>query len=122
MQDSSTELVYHLENPVQQPWHEVLAMLAPLLHLQINDSIPLKEWIAQVESCVVTNDRDNANPALSLVDFIEADFERMACGDVKLDMSKCLEASPSLKEVGSIPEHLLAAYVNCWRSKGFLIK
>lgn len=82
--------------------------------------MPLKEWIAQVESCVVTNDSDTANPAQSLVDFFDADFERMASGDVELDMSNCLKASPSLQGVGSIPKQLLAAYVDYWRSNGFL--
>lgn len=82
--------------------------------------MPLKEWIAQVKSCVVTNDGDIANPARSLVDFLETDFERMAGGDVMLDMSNCLKASPSLKGVESIPQQLLAAYIDCWRSNGFL--
>ena len=97
-------------------------MLAPLIHVQINDSMPLEEWIARIESSVVTNDSDMANPARSLVEFFKADFERMAGGDVSLGMSNCLKASPSLRRVDKIPEHLLAAYVDCWRSHGFLEK
>ena len=84
--------------------------------------MPLKEWIAQVESCVVTHDSNATNPAQSLAGFFDADFERMASGDVKLDMTKCLKASPSLQEVGTISVQLLAAYVDCWRTNGFLEK
>ena len=95
-------------------------MLAPLIHVQIDDSMSLEEWIARVESSVVNNDSDTANPARGLVDFFKADFERMAGGDVSLGMSNCLKASPSLRTVDKIPEQLLAAYVDCWKSHGFL--
>ena len=60
-----------------------------------------------------------ANPAQSLLGFFSADFERMASGDVKLDMSNCLQASSSLRGIGRVPEQLLAAYVDCWRSNRF---
>lgn len=112
--------MYPLENPVRQPWHEVLVMLAPLLHISIDESVPLDEWIAQVESCVVTNDSDMANPAQSLIDSNIADFEHMAAGDVKMDSSNCLKASPTLRGVESISGQLLAAYIDCWKSHEFL--
>ena len=112
--------MYHLESPVRQEWHEVLGMLAPFLQIDINNSVPLKEWITQVEVSAVTNEGHMANPAQSLLEFYKSDFERMAGGDIKLDMSNCLKASPSLRKVDGIPASLLAAYVDCWRSDGFL--
>jgi hypothetical protein len=114
------ELVYHLENPARQPWHQVLASLASLLGIGIGDTLPFREWISRIESYSMTKKSDAANPAYSLLDFFKADFERMASGDVNLDMTNSLAASPSLRSAKAISEQLLVAYVDHWQKHGFL--
>jgi hypothetical protein len=114
------ELVYHLENPARQPWQQVLASLAPMLGIGIGDTLPFSEWITRIESYGIAKKSDAANPAHSLLDFFEADFERMASGDVNLDTKNSLAASPSLRSAKAISEQLLVAYVDHWQRVGFL--
>lgn len=114
--------MYHLENPFRQPWHEVLAMLAPLLHRRINNSLPLNEWIALVKGSSATRDSNTAKPAQRLVESFEKDFERMTGRDVKLGMSNCFKPSSSLRCVERIPNSLLAAYFDYWKGDEFFKK
>ncbi|KAL6719407.1 hypothetical protein ACLMJK_003647 [Lecanora helva] len=120
LQTSATELVYHLENPIRQGWHELFATLAPLLHIGQVNILPFEEWIAKVNTCTIETESDITNPARKLLDFFDADFERMAGGDVVLDLRNTLKTSPKLQSVKEIPQGLLATYVDSWRITGFL--
>ena len=120
LQDMPSDLVYHLENPIRQTWHEALAAIAPPIHVDTKDSLPLNEWIARVQSADMTIQSENANPAQKLLEFFKEDFGRMASGEVKLDMTNCLKASPSLLVEERVSGKLLASYVDVWTKDGFL--
>lgn len=73
------EPVYHIDNPVRQPWKEMVrGVLAPELGIPQRKIVPFKEWIRRVRHFVGSVERDN--PAYKLIDFPETSFERMSCG------------------------------------------
>lgn len=78
--------IYHIDNPVGQPWREMNAILANALN--IPNLIPFDEWIRRVRSAPERN-----NPASTLVDFLSSNYGRMSCGGLVLDTKKTLEHS-----------------------------
>lgn len=113
-----TQLVYHLENPVRQSWHDVLTDFASQLNLPNTDLLPFDDWLQRV--CTAAEDIDSENPAKKLADFFKSDFRHMACGNVILDTSNLRAISPTLRGVGAVDQATLGSYVDYWRSIGFL--
>ena len=90
--------IYHIDNPVRQPWREVLSILADALGIP-HDINPFPNWIHRVHTfpgCVVDN------PAVRMVDFLEENFTRMSCGGLLLGTDKSIEHSPTLASVGPV--------------------
>jgi len=81
-------------------------------------SIPFSEWIEQVGA--LPEEENGKNPAKALLQFFAADFQHMDCGGVVLDMDSTLFACPSLRDMGSVSDEVLEAYVNRWKSARFL--
>ena len=111
-------MIYHLENPVRQPWQDVLALVADKLNLQTVDIVPFEEWIEAVRTC--TDDID-ANPANKLAEFFEVDFRHMACGNVILDTEKARKASSTLRNMDVVSHKVIAASIDRWKRIGFLM-
>ena len=105
--------IYHIDNPVGQPWREMNAILADALN--IPNLIPFEEWIERVRAAPERN-----NPASTLVDFLSSNYGRMSCGGLVLDRKKTLEHSKTLAAVGPISEELARKYIHIWREIGFL--
>ncbi|KOS19516.1 L-aminoadipate-semialdehyde dehydrogenase large subunit [Escovopsis weberi] len=105
--------IYHIENPVGQPWKEVNAVLADAL--KIPNMIPFEEWVDRVRKAPHRN-----NPASTLVDFLDSNYLRMSCGGLVLDVKKALEHSESLATVGPVSEEVTRKYIHIWREIGFL--
>ncbi|KAH6658935.1 putative polyketide synthase [Truncatella angustata] len=110
-------LIYHIDNPIRQPWDNVTAILARALHIPNERIVPMPEWLRRVR--VFPGDIEE-NPALKLVDFLEHDFERMSCGGVLLGVERALEHSPTLRAVGPVGEQVVLKYVQAWKNAGFL--
>ena len=110
-----TNLVYHVENPLRQSWHDVLGVVAATLKLQRTDLIPFHLWLKLVQ-----DEADSADPTRSLLPFFEHEFEHMACGDVVMDTKNAREASPSLRRLGLIRPETIEKYIGYWKSIGFL--
>ncbi|EKG11419.1 Beta-ketoacyl synthase [Macrophomina phaseolina MS6] len=111
--------VYHIDNPVRQPWEHMLPVLAAQLGIDPAAGIvPFREWIARVRAH--PGPVEWANPAAKLVDFLEADFERMSCGGVLLETERSREHSPTMRAVGPVSEEVVARYISAWREVGFL--
>ena len=107
--------IYHIENPVGQPWREMTSILADALNIPPQNVIPFEEWIERVRSAPQRN-----NPASTLLDFLDDNFLRMSCGGLVLDTKNSLEHSKTLAAVGPVSEEVARKYIHIWREIGFL--
>lgn len=116
---TASRAIYHIDNPVQQPWPAMLQTLAGALGLDPNIAIiAFDDWIERVRRSPLAPETDN--PAARLVDFLDDHFRRMSCGGLVLDTTKACEDSPALKSVGPVDDVVVRKYVSAWREMGFL--
>ncbi|KAI9654519.1 MAG: Type I Iterative PKS [Bathelium mastoideum] len=113
LSDRTPHPIYHIENPVGQPWRELNAILASALN--IPNLIPFEDWIERVRAAP---QRDN--PAATLLDFLDSNYLRMSCGGLVLDVKKSLEHSKILSAVGPVAEEVIRKYIHIWKEIGFL--
>jgi hypothetical protein len=121
--ESSVGGIYHVDNPVRQPWNRMLPLLASELGISEKNIIPFKEWIRRVRSFPfeATPGTCDLNPAKRLVDFLEADFTRMSCGGVLLATDRSQKDSDAMRRVGSIDDATVRRYISSWKARGFLV-
>ena len=105
--------VYHIENPVGQPWSKMNVVLADAL--KIPNLIPFEEWVERVRAGPRRN-----NPAATLLDFLDSNYLRMSCGGLVLDVEHTLEHSKTLSAVGPVSEEVVRKYIHIWKEIGFL--
>ena len=113
LSDRTPYPIYHIENPVGQPWREMNAVLADALG--ITNLIPFAEWTERVRA---TGQRNN--PAASLLDFLDDNYLRLSCGGLVLDVKRTLEHSRTLAAVGPVSEEVARKYIHIWKEIGFL--
>lgn len=113
------EPIYHIDNPVRQPWKEMMCdVLALELGISQRNIVPFEEWVRRVRHFVGSVEKDN--PAFKLIDFLEGSFERMSCGGLLLDTEKARRRSEVLADVGPVAEQVTKQYIQYWRETGFL--
>ena len=105
--------IYHIDNPVGQPWRKVNALLADALG--VREVLPFAEWVERVRRAP-----QKGNPAATLLEFLEGNYERMSCGGLVLDVSKTMEHSRTLGALGPVSESVIRKYVHVWKEIGFL--
>jgi len=110
--------VYHIDNPVRQPWREMLMVLADALEIPRANVIPFKQWISLVRSFPGVVEWDN--PAMMVIDFLENNFFRMSCGGLILDTNKSCEHSSTLAAVGPVSAEVTRKYIQAWKDTNFL--
>lgn len=112
--------IYHIENPVRQPWADMIPTLADAL--DIADVIPFGEWVRRVREWPVKADNgaDGANPAFLLTDFLDENFTRISCGGLLMGTANAREHSPTLARVGPVSSATTRLYVSKWIEMGFL--
>ncbi|XXH01490.1 hypothetical protein Hte_007850 [Hypoxylon texense] len=110
--------VYHVDNPVRQPWKEALPVFADALGIPRDRIVPFREWMRMVRSFPGSAEQDN--PAWLLADFLEKEFERMSCGGVLMRTDKTQEHSATLRGVGPVGAGVVNKYVQAWKDSGFL--
>ncbi len=113
LSDRTPYPVYHIENPVGQPWSEMNAVLADALN--IPNLIPFAEWVERVRAGPRRN-----NPAATLLEFLDSNYLRMSCGGLVLDVKHTLEHSKTLCAVGPLSEEVARKYIHIWKEIGFL--
>lgn len=113
LSDRAPHAIYHIENPVGQPWPEVNAILADAL--DVPSLIPFDDWVERVRSAP-----QRGNPASQLLGFLDDNYLRMSCGGLVLDVKKTLEHSGTLRAVGPVSEEVIRKYVHIWKEIGFL--
>ncbi|KAL4809797.1 hypothetical protein BDV18DRAFT_166560 [Aspergillus unguis] len=118
LQENPVYPVYHIENPVRQPWSEMLPILADAFDIPRTHLVPYKEWLRRVRQFPPSLVAEN--PAARLADFFETDFLRMSCGGMILDTTRSREHSVTLRSLGPIDRELVMHYVKAWKECGFL--
>ena len=114
-QPSPLDPVYHLENPMRQPWSDLLVLFSRALGLP-SRVIPFEAWLDKVRSIADVE----KNPAGKVVKFLEEEFIEMASGAVVLDTKKARRVSRTLAGSGGIGSRHVDLYVKYWRSVGHL--
>jgi len=110
--------IYHIDNPVRQPWREMITVLADALKIPRANIIPFPEWIKHVRHFPGSVEIDN--PAAKLLAFLDHNFVRMSCGGLLLDTTKSREHSKTLSSVGPVSADVARKYVQAWKDMGFL--
>ncbi|KAF5848114.1 hypothetical protein GGP41_005505 [Bipolaris sorokiniana] len=120
--ESTAGGIYHIDNPVRQPWSKMLPLLASELGIPEKNIISFKEWIKRVRSFSHEATPGNAdlNPAKRLVDFLEADFTRMSCGGVLLGTERSQKDSAAMRGIGNVGDEIVRRYIGSWKARGFL--
>ncbi|KAK4184780.1 ketoacyl-synt-domain-containing protein [Podospora australis] len=107
--------VYHVENPVGQPWKQLNVVLADALGIPPSNLIPFEEWVERVRRAPQKN-----NPAATLLEFLDDNYLRLSCGGLVLDVKHALEHSESLRNVGPVSDEVVRKYIHIWREIGFI--
>ncbi|KXS94994.1 hypothetical protein AC578_1521 [Pseudocercospora eumusae] len=106
--------VYHIENPVRQPWPQMIALLAQELDVGI---VSYEQWIEAISVC----DAPLAeNPAKQILEFWQRHFLRMSTGPLVLSTVRSCERSSTMREACPVADELVRRYVGVWRECGFL--
>ncbi|KAL3426344.1 Iterative polyketide synthase CazM 11 [Phlyctema vagabunda] len=117
IRDTTPYPIYHIENPVRQPWTEMMRIMADALDIPQCNILPFDEWVSRVRQFPGSVED---NPASKLVEFFDGDFIRMSCGELILDTTKAKEHSKTLASLGPVSAALATKYVKAWREMGFL--
>ena len=116
--DTLPHPIYHIDNPVRQPWSDMIPVLADALGIPQRNAIPFDEWVARVRNFPGSIDLDN--PAAKLIEFLDGNFVRMSCGGLLLDTTKSREHSKTQANVGPVSQDIAKMYVQAWKDMGFL--
>jgi hypothetical protein len=109
--------IYNIENLVRTPWKEMTTVLADVLGLDPHDAvIPFKEWVRRVRNCGPRA----GNPAYLLIDFLEANFERISCGGLLLETRRVQEHSPTMRDLEPFSHDMTRLFLQKWKDSGFL--
>ncbi|KAK7733712.1 Type I Iterative PKS [Cytospora paraplurivora] len=115
--DTTSELVYHIDNPSRQPWAEMISTLAQALDLGSDKIVPYQHWLDRVRRFRGSLDD---NPARQLEAFFIHYFIPMSCGGLVLDVAKTRLHSKTIREIGPVSHDLVAKYIASWKESGFL--
>ena len=118
--DNSPHPIYHIDNPVRQPWRDMIPVLADALDIPRRNAIPFDEWVRRVRNFPGSIELDN--PAAKLIEFLDGNFIRMSCGGLLLDTTKSREHSKTLANEGPVSEDVARKYIQAWKDMGFLHK
>ncbi|KAI1080446.1 putative polyketide synthase [Whalleya microplaca] len=113
--DVNLHPIYHIENPVRQPWNQMISNLASTL--DIPAVIPFGEWVRRVREWPIKTDNgaEGANPAYLLTDFLDENFTRMSCGGLLMSTINARGHSVTLSRVGPVTEDTVKLFVSKWR-------
>ncbi|KAK9783861.1 putative polyketide synthase [Seiridium cardinale] len=110
--------VYHIDNPIGQPWKEMSPVLADALGIPKDRIIPFRTWVRLVRHSPLHAETDN--PAARLIDFLDGNFERMSCGGLILDTAHSQEHSKTMAHARPVTEEVARRYIVSWKKMGFL--
>ncbi|PLN86966.1 hypothetical protein BDW42DRAFT_189877 [Aspergillus taichungensis] len=97
---------YHVENPIRQPWSDLLVMLRAELGLS---TVPYEDWIMRATQ---------AGELAHLERFYRHDFLSLAGGEIRLQTVAAREASRALRSCGGVGVDVVKKYLQSWRDQG----
>ena len=114
--------VYHVDNPIGQPWKDMNRVLARALGIPDSTNIiPFKDWVRRVRASPLVPETENPAARPGMPDWLETNFERMACGGLILGTERAQEHSGTMaKDVGPVSAEVVAKFLDYWRKVGFL--
>ena len=118
LSNTHSDPFYHIDNPVRQPWKEMIPILADALEIPHERIIPFPEWLRRVKAFPGLVEWEN--PAAKLAEFLNDDFVRMSCGGVLMETVKTWEHSQSFRRVGPVTPDVVRRYISAWKTMGFL--
>ena len=109
---SAPSLIYHVENPIRQPWPDVCTVMERKLGLESRKRMPFQDWLAEAHTkgCLQTD----------LSDFFKQDFLRMSPGGVLLDTRYCRRVSQECCCTSSVKAQEIERYLAYWKDEAFL--
>ncbi|PVH94018.1 putative polyketide synthase [Periconia macrospinosa] len=110
--------VYHIDNPLGQPWAQMNPVLADALGIPADRIIPFGDWVDLVRRSPLPAETDN--PAARLIDFLDDNFQRMSCGGLILDTEKASKDSKAMEGMGIVEPAVARKYVARWKAMGYL--
>lgn len=120
-EDKTHYPIYHVDNPVRQPWKEMIPVLAKALDISPQGVIPFRDWVQRVRDHPrQVEGPEGENPAFLLIDFLDDNFIRMSCGGLLLDTIKVREHSKTLANAGPVNERVTRQFIQSWKDMGFL--
>ncbi|KAI2615230.1 hypothetical protein GGR54DRAFT_650524 [Hypoxylon sp. NC1633] len=120
-EDKTHYPIYHVDNPVRQPWKEMIPILADALDISPQGIIPFRDWVQRVRDHPrQVEGPEGENPAILLIDFLDDNFLRMSCGGLLLDTIKVREHSETLANAGPVSENVARQFIQSWKDVGFL--
>lgn len=115
--------VYHVDNPVGQSWQAVNSVMVRALGIpdEKESLVPLKEWVRRVRTSPLMAETDNPAARPGMPDWLETNFERLACGGLILDTKWVKEHSGCMaRDVGPVSDEVVVRFVDYWKKVGFL--
>ncbi|KAK2749609.1 putative NRPS-like protein biosynthetic cluster [Myotisia sp. PD_48] len=113
-----TNITYHVENPIRQPWHDILSIIATELNIPDNNRVPLPKWLDRVDS--IPDTLSDEIPAKKLMEFFRGEFQRLVGGTVILDTYRSRGLSTALKSVNELDRDTILGYIKYWKQIQFL--
>ncbi|PYH92915.1 acetyl-CoA synthetase-like protein [Aspergillus ellipticus CBS 707.79] len=114
-------LFIHLENPIRQPWSDILDTFSTHLNLP-TPRIPFDEWIDRVVHAAETEGdmKGRKYPVCKLEDFYRGLFLPVASGEVILGTDNARKCSRTMREMRALDAGVVGGYVAYWRGGGVL--
>ena len=106
--------VFHIENPVRQPWPEIIQYLGYRLQIPPQKREPFENWISR---SVISSKSSFISP---LEEFFKNDFLNLSTGRVVLDTKHARNVSPTLRSCGGVSLELLDKYITSWKQYNVL--
>ncbi|KAI6085568.1 hypothetical protein F4821DRAFT_149184 [Hypoxylon rubiginosum] len=120
-EDKTHYPIYHVDNPVRQPWKEMIPVLADALDISPQGVVPFEDWVQRVRDHPrQVEGPEGENPAFLLIDFLDDNFLRMSCGGLLLDTIKVREHSKTLANAGPVNGQVTRQFIQSWKDMGFL--
>ncbi|KAG9764092.1 hypothetical protein KCU73_g1117, partial [Aureobasidium melanogenum] len=115
--DSASHFVYHIDNPVRQPWAPMIELWADALNIPLSSVISFDDWIGRVHQYT---GKPSENPASKLLEFLDKNFTRMSCGGLVLETIHSVHDSKTLAAAGPINDQVARRYLEAWMDCGYL--
>lgn len=114
---TGSNIIYHVENPIRQPWKSLLPALAVKLGLKSRTPLPFDVWLEEISK--PQNNAEEMEGLRHLKKFIQSDFRKLS-GELILDTTHARQISRTLRTANGVTLELLDKYIAYWRTCGLL--